>query len=173
MGVTEPRRETDADRDALVRRYHRRIHAVIYRMTGRHADGDDLVQETFLQVFKSLPRLPGSSNVDAWVYRIAMNVAIDFLRRRGRERRASERLAIEKSTVSTTPPSTPDVELEAAVFKALDQLPPDQRSVFVLRHFEALAHDEIAAIQEVPVETVRWRLFAARRKLETLLAPYL
>ena len=67
----------------------------------------------------------------------------------------------------------PSAELEAAVFKALDQLPPEQRSVFVLRHFEGLAHEAIATIQETPVETVRWRLFAARRKLETLLAPYL
>lgn len=147
--------------EEIVRQYQRRVYAVIYRMTGAHADVDDLCQETFLQVFRSLPRFRPGSNFDALVYRIAMNVSVDYLRRRSRERSARP----------APPPASasPDREAQEAVRRALDRLPPEQRQVVVLRMFEGLSHEKIAEVLDAPAATVRWRLFAARKKLEELL----
>ncbi|MCO5169345.1 MAG: sigma-70 family RNA polymerase sigma factor [Planctomycetes bacterium] len=160
--------------DELIRRYQRRVHAVVYRMTGRHADVDDLCQETFLQVFRGLDRLPAGSNLDSWVYRVALNVSIDHLRRRTRQRAVERELAAAPAPTRAAPVQVAaGQELEQAVRRALDELPDDQRAVVVLRMYEGLSHEEIGAIQGVPVATVRWRLFAGRRKLEGLLAPFL
>jgi RNA polymerase sigma-70 factor (ECF subfamily) len=152
----------------LVDRYQKRIYAVIYRMTGRHADTDDLCQEAFLQIFRSLPRWKPGTNLDSWVYRIVMNVSVDHLRRKGLSKTALERLAREPGTGA---PQVLDRESSALVREALDQLPPDQKSVVVLRVHEGLSHERIAEIVEAPVPTVRWRLFAALEKLESLLGP--
>ncbi|MBX3465811.1 MAG: sigma-70 family RNA polymerase sigma factor [Planctomycetes bacterium] len=160
--------------DALIGRYQRRVHAVIYRMTGRHADVDDLCQETFLQVFRGLGKLPAGSNLDGWVYRVALNVSIDHLRRRTKQRALERDPAAARGPTRAAPVQVAaGQELEQAVRRALDELPDDQRAVVVLRMYEGLSHEEIGSIQGVPVATVRWRLFAARRKLEALLAPFL
>jgi RNA polymerase sigma-70 factor (ECF subfamily) len=152
----------------MVRRYQRRVYAVIYRMTGKHSEVDDLCQETFLQVFRSLPRLREGSDVDAWVYRIAMNVSVDYIRRKTKDKAIAGRVRAEGERPAAAE-KTLDQEAEAAVRRALDELPPDQKSVVVLRMFENMSHDEIAEVLQTPVATVRWRLFAARQKLEELL----
>jgi len=150
----------------LVDRYQKRIYAVIYRMTGRHADADDLCQEVFLQIFRSLPRWKPGTNLDSWVYRIAMNVSVDHLRRKSLNKTALERLGREPQSA---PPEALDRESAAAVRKAMDELPPDQKAVVVLRIHEGLSHERIAEIVEAPLPTVRWRLFSALEKLEGLL----
>jgi RNA polymerase sigma-70 factor (ECF subfamily) len=162
-------REEPAPRlEGLVDRYQKRIYAVIYRMTGRHADTDDLCQEAFLQIFRSLPRWKPGTNLDSWVYRIAMNVSVDFLRRKGLNRAALERLGREPQNAT---PESLDHETSAAVRKAIDDLPPDQKVVVVLRIHEGLSHERISEIVEAPVPTVRWRLFAALEKLGSQLGP--
>jgi RNA polymerase sigma-70 factor (ECF subfamily) len=170
--VTDPSRPRES-LDTLVERYQRRVYAVIIRMTGRHADVDDLCQEVFLQAIKNLDRVRDQARLDSWIYRIALNVAYDHLRARTKARKISERLQAQTAETTADPDHAAAAELARAVEAALAQLPPDQRAVLVLRTFEGLGHEEIAAIQEVPVETVRWRLFAARRKLEELLSDYL
>jgi RNA polymerase sigma-70 factor (ECF subfamily) len=152
--------------EELVDRYQKRIYAVIYRMTGRHADTDDLCQEAFLQIFRSLPRWKPGTNLDSWVYRIAMNVSVDHLRRKGKSKAALELLLREPQQASS---EALDRESRAAVRKAVDELPPDQKAVVVLRIHEGLSHERISEIVEAPVPTVRWRLFSALEKLESLL----
>ena len=154
--------------EELVDRYQKRIYAVIYRMTGRHADTDDLCQETFLQIFRSLPRWKPGTNLDSWVYRIAMNVSVDHLRRKGMAKTALERLSRDPAIDA---PEGLDPDTSAEVRKAVDVLPPDQKAVVVLRIHEGLSHERISEIVEAPVATVRWRLFAALEKLEAVLGP--
>ena len=154
--------------DDLVDRYQKRIYAVIYRMTGRHADTDDLCQETFLQIFRSLPRFKPGTNLDSWIYRIAMNVSVDHLRRKGTAKAALELLRGESGSAG---PGGLDQETSATVRKAIDELPPDQKAVVVLRIHEGLSHERISEIVEAPVPTVRWRLFSALEKLGALLGP--
>jgi RNA polymerase sigma-70 factor, ECF subfamily len=156
---------TDADQGlsgpGVVRRYQRRIYAVLHRMAGQ-AEVDDLCQETFLQILRNLDGLRAARDPDAWVYRIAMNVAVDCLRRKARDRKLPGR-------TPTSP--APGVESEAVL--ALERLEPHLRQVVVLRVFEELSHEKISAILDTPVGTVRWRLFEARRKLAEALSPQL
>lgn len=154
----------------LLARYQRRVYAVIYRMTGRHADVDDLCQEAFLQMIRSLPNFRPGTNLDSWAYRIAMNVAIDHLRRRGKDRNLEEGLRTRRGTAD--PGTELTEETSKAVREAIDGLPPEQKSVVVLRLYEGLSHEEIAGILEVPVATVRWRYFTSLEKLESVLAPF-
>ena len=90
--VQEAGQSTPPNPEDLISRYQRRVYAVIYRMTGHHSEVDDLCQETLLQALRGLPRLQPGSNVDSWVYRIAMNVSVDYLRRKSKERKIVERL---------------------------------------------------------------------------------
>ena len=150
----------------LVDRYQKRVYAVIYRMTGRHADTEDLCQETFLQILRSLHGFKPGTNLDSWVYRIAMNVSVDHLRRQGKSKEALATLAREPAAAGS---EGLDSESAAAVRKAVDTLPPEQKAVVVLRIHEGLSHERIAEIVEAPVATVRWRLFSALEKLEGVL----
>jgi RNA polymerase sigma-70 factor, ECF subfamily len=145
----------------IVRRYQRRIYAVLHRMAGR-AEVEDLCQETFLQILRNPDGLRAARDPDAWVYRIAMNVAVDALRRKARDRRLPER-------APTSP--APGGESEAAL--ALERLEPHLKQVIILRVFEELSHEKISAILDTPVGTIRWRLFEARKKLAEVLSPQL
>jgi RNA polymerase sigma-70 factor (ECF subfamily) len=159
--------------DELVRLYQRRVYGVIHNTTGSHGDVDDLCQETFLQVFRGMSRLREIADLDAWVYRIAMNVSVDYLRRKTKDRSLTDRLRARQQRSMECAPAVSNPELAAAVQAALHRLPPEQKAVIVLRMHEGLEHDEIARVLGIPLATARWRLFAARRKLEELLASHL
>ena len=154
----------------IVRRYQRRIYSVIHRMVGGRGDVEDLCQETFLQILKNPGGFHGARDQDAWVYRIAMNVAVDFLRRKSRDRGLGDNAAGREHVQK---PPVPGSESESPVVRALDQLEPHLKQVIVLRIFEGLRHEQISAVLDAPVGTVRWRLFEARRKLVEILGPYL
>lgn len=164
------RREGLTDRE-IVRRYQRRIHAVLYRMVGNGTEVEDLRQETFLRILGNPSGLLAARDPDAWVYRIAMNVAIDFLRRKARDRGLAGRAAAEGEPTAGPGAARQDPESEA--WRALDELSPQLRQVVILRIFEELSHEQIAAVLDASVGTVRWRLFEARRILGGILGPHL
>lgn len=157
--------------DLLLERYQRRVYAVIHRMTGVHSEADDLCQEVFLQVFRSLGSFRAGTNLDSWIYRIAMNVSVDHLRRQGSRRKLQEDLR--QRSGSPSPESGITEETRGAVRSAMDGLVPEQKAVVVLRLYEGLSHEAIAEIVGVPAATVRWRFFAALEKLEKDLKPQL
>jgi RNA polymerase sigma-70 factor (ECF subfamily) len=144
------------------------VYAVIYRMTGSHSETDDLCQETFLQIFRSLSRFRPGTLLDSWVYRIATNVSVDYLRRKSKERAAQEVLQ-DRAIRSQQVDEPLGADLAAVARGALETLPPEQKAVVVLRLFEGLGHEEIARVVEAPVATVRWRFFAALEKLGSVL----
>lgn len=150
----------------IVRRYQRRIHAVLHRMVGERAEVEDLCQETFLQLLRNPERLLAARDRDAWVYRIAMNVAVDFLRRKTRDRDLA---------APAPSPAAPSGTLDpgSAARRALNELSPQLRQVVILRVFEELSHEQIAGVLDASVGTVRWRLFEARRRLGERLEPHL
>lgn len=164
--LAEPGRGETLSGPEIVRRYQRRIHAVLHRMVGNVAEVEDLCQETFLQLLRNPDRFLAARDRDAWVYRIAMNVAVDFLRRKTRDR------GLAAPGPSSVAPSG-DLDPESAARRALDDLPPQLRQVVILRIFEELSHEQIAAALDASVGTVRWRLFEARRRLGELLGPHL
>ncbi len=151
----------------LFRRHHKDVTRLVTRMLGASRDAQDVVQEVFLQVFKSLPDFLGKSRLSTWVYRIGVNVVL-MHRRAARSRPV---LAKEDAApVPTDPRPLPDEQVErslrvAALDRLMDLLSEKKRTVFVLHELQGLAPVEIAKIVRAPVFTVRTRLFYARREL--------
>lgn len=166
--------------DELVIRYRNRAFSMVYNMVRNEQDAWDLSQDGFLKAWKSIGRFRGQSSFYTWLYRILMNVSIDWLRRKqiagGTEfddTRGIQGVAPGATTVpkSELPPSAAisDKEVRARIDMAMDRLSEEHRSVIVLRELNGMEYQEIADTLECSVGTVMSRLFYARKKLQTLL----
>jgi RNA polymerase sigma-70 factor (ECF subfamily) len=156
----------------LVQRYQDRLYPTMLRLTGSPEDALDLLQDAFLRAFEKLDRFQGESSFYTWVYRIAVNLALSGRRRR----RVTARLGIGGGRGEPLDPqddsslSDPTLPLEQAerddlIQSALNSLADDHRAVVVMKEFDGLRYEEIAAILNVPVGTVRSRLHRARLDL--------
>lgn len=157
--------------DQVVRDHGARVYRLAYRLTGNPHDAEDLAQETFVRVFRSLSRYePGT--FEGWLHRITTNLFLDGARRRARIRfdclpDDGERLA---ATTVGPEPLVLDRGFEADVEAALQALPPDFRAAVVLADIEQLPYDEIAVALGVKVGTVRSRIHRGRAQLREALA---
>jgi RNA polymerase sigma-70 factor, ECF subfamily len=162
-------RSRDGDPEAftaLVRSYQHMIHDLAYRMTGSTAAAEDLAQETFIRAHARLRGFRGEAKFSSWLYRIAVNLCLDWRERERRRDRAQRAWAEE---AASAPPPAADGAGER-VQAALLRVPPKQRAAVVLTVCEGLSHAEAAAILGCREATVSWRLFAARKRLARLLA---
>jgi RNA polymerase sigma-70 factor (ECF subfamily) len=156
----------------LVRRYQDRLYPTVLRLTGCAEDAHDLLQEAFLRAYEKLASFQGGSSFYTWIYRIAVNLALSDRRKR---RRSSGRVAENGRREPIDPPddvrqSDPSLPLERAerdglIQEALSALAPDHRAVVVLKDLDGLRYEEIAAVLDVPIGTVRSRLHRARLEL--------
>ncbi len=170
----------DAAFDVLVERHYRRIYEFAYYFAHSVEDAYDIAQEVFLRAYRSLHRFNGESSFYTWVYRIASNACIDHHRRRRSYSRVefTESVAQDADTELHGPAeplpdaSAVDRELGEQIRYAVLQLPEKQRQVFILRHYEGLALQEIADVVRRELGTVKAHLFHATRKMRHLLAPY-
>jgi RNA polymerase sigma-70 factor (ECF subfamily) len=169
--------------DELVRRYQERVYATIYHMTANHEDAADLAQETFIKGFQALKSFKGDSSFYTWVYRIAVNKTINFLK----QRKNKSHLSLNDLDLNTE--NDPDLvalvsdktprrdaglsELQEKLNAAMLKLSPVHRLVVTLHDVQGLAHDEIANIMDCNIGTVRSRLFYARQQLQAYLSDYL
>lgn len=165
------------DRNAfgdLVARYQDRLFNSLLRLVGSHEDAADAVQDAFVQAFVKLESFRGASQFYTWLYRIAMNAALS----RRRRRRPSASLDLAKETAGEEPTTIAagpeDVVLSHErvehVQAALAALGDEHRQILVLREIDGCAYEEIAEILELPVGTVRSRLFRARVQLKEQLS---
>jgi RNA polymerase sigma-70 factor, ECF subfamily len=138
----------------------------VYQLTTDLQILDDLTQDVFLKVHRNLSKFRGDAKFSTWLFRIAYNVCQDHHRRRGRNHR------VVSLPVEDLPISAPDEEIlsgvdrEELVSRALETLTPDHRAVVILHDLQEKPQEEIAQILEVPVGTVKSRLFYGRRKLK-------
>ncbi|MEM9170800.1 MAG: RNA polymerase sigma factor [Pseudomonadota bacterium] len=155
---------------ALVVRHTDKIMAACYRMLGERAAAEDACQETFLRLWKNAARWrPKGAKFETWLYRVAMNVCLDRLRRRGRE--APEEAAPEQ--IDDAPSAEADLireETRRRVDAAVAALPERQRLAVTLCHFQELSNIEAAEILNASVEAVESLLARARRTLKARLA---
>lgn len=172
--------------DVLVRRYQERVYATIYHMTSNHEDADDLTQESFIKAYRALKSFKGDSSFFTWLYRIAVNKTINFLKQR-KSRNPAGHLSLndldfnvehDPDLVSLISERTPRrevnlAELQEKLNTALQKLSEPHRLVVALHDIQGLPHDEIAAIMGCNVGTVRSRLFYARQQLQAHLSDYL
>lgn len=169
--------------DDLVRRYQERIYATIYHMTSNHEDANDLAQETFIKGYQALKSFKGGSSFYTWIYRIAVNKTINFLKQR------KNRVHLSLNDLDFNAEHDPDLvalvsertprrevnlaELQEKLNEAMQKLSDSHRLVVALHDVQGLPHDEIAEIMDCNIGTVRSRLFYARQQLQALLADYL
>ena len=165
----------------LVYKYQQKIYNLIYRKVRDRETAKDLCQEVFLKAWQALPNFKGESVFYSWLYQIAVNRSIDFLRKRNRRQVIGfEELPqnADDTLQMTEAQPSPCVllerkELEDIIRKAINHLPLTQRSTFYLRHWEGLPIKEIALRLGKSENTVKTYLYHARRKLQRLLLPYL
>ena len=168
--------------DELVRRYQERIYATIYHMTSNHEDANDLAQESFVKAFQALKSFKGGSSFYTWLYRIAVNKTINFLKqRKNRQHMSLNDLDFNAEhnpdLVALISDKTPRrdaglTELQEKLNAALLKLSESHRLAVVLHDVQGLSHEEIAKIMHCNIGTVRSRLFYARQQLQALLADY-
>lgn len=164
----------------LVLAYERRVYALVWRMLGNPAEAEDLTQEVFVQVFRSIHTFRGDSKVGTWVYRIAINLSKNrtlYLARRHHQSHAeiSESETHENFTqasgVTSGEVSRPDLaamgnQAEQAVITCLARLEPEYREILVLRDVECLSYEEVGSITGLAPGTVKSRLHRARAQLK-------
>jgi RNA polymerase sigma factor (sigma-70 family) len=168
--------------DELVRRYQERIYATVYHMTSNHEDANDLAQESFVKAFQALKSFKGGSSFYTWLYRIAVNKTINFLKqRKNRQHMSLNDLDFNAEhnpdLVALISDKTPRrdaglSELQEKLNAALLKLSESHRLAVVLHDVQGLSHEEIAKIMHCNIGTVRSRLFYARQQLQALLADY-
>ncbi len=158
----------------LVERYQERLYPTILRLTGSPEDAEDVLQDAFVRAFEKLDQFEGESSFYTWVYRIAVNLALSGHRRR--RIRSALRLRRKPTACRGADPadesteSDPSAPLERAERKrlvetALNRLSPEHRAIVVLKDFDGRRYEEISAILDIPVGTVRSRLHRARCEL--------
>ncbi|HEY9172749.1 MAG TPA: sigma-70 family RNA polymerase sigma factor [Verrucomicrobiae bacterium] len=169
--------------DELVRRYQERIYATIYHMTANHEDANDLAQDTFIKAHQAIKSFKGGSSFYTWLYRIAVNKTINFLKqRRNRPHMSLNDLDVnvenDPDLVSLVSDKTPRreaalAELQEKLNEAMQKLSEDHRLAVTLHDVQGVPHEEIAKIMDCNIGTVRSRLFYARQQLQGFLSDYL
>ena len=169
--------------DDLVKRYQERIYATIYHMTSNHEDANDLAQESFIKAFQALKSFKGGSTFYTWIYRIAVNKTINFLKQRKNRTHMSLNdidFNAEHDTdlIALISDNTPRraaglTELQKKLNEALLKLSEPHRLVVVLHDVQGQSHEEIAEVMNCNIGTVRSRLFYARQQMQAELADYL
>jgi RNA polymerase sigma-70 factor, ECF subfamily len=164
----------------IVIRYRQRAFAMIYQMVRHEDDAWDLAQDGFLKAWKNIRQFRGQSQFFTWLYRILMNVTIDWVRRKQVQGETefddSVGLADIEPASATTPRAEPEPadrlgnkEIRSRIDAAIQRLSPEHREVIVLREIDGLDYQEIADRVGIPLGSVMSRLFYARKKLQTML----
>jgi RNA polymerase sigma-70 factor (ECF subfamily) len=169
--------------DELVKRYQERIYATVYHMTSNHEDANDLAQDSFIKAFQALKSFKGGSSFYTWLYRIAVNKTINFLKQR------KNRVHMSLNDLDFNTENNPDLvalisdktprrdaglkELQEKLNTALLKLSEPHRLVVVLHDVQGMSHEEVAQVMDCNIGTVRSRLFYARQQLQSLLTDYL
>lgn len=167
--------------DTLFTRYQKRTYRLVQRFVSNHEDALDLTQDAFIRAYQGLADFKSQCQFYSWLYRITVNLCIDFLRKKAR----SEVMLYESDDSEEIPmANVPDLrsespskalenkELRAQLRKAIRRLPPKQRQVFILRHWDGLSLKDIAATVGRSDGTVKAHLFHAHRNLRKHLRAY-
>ncbi|MEM9283834.1 MAG: sigma-70 family RNA polymerase sigma factor [Verrucomicrobiota bacterium] len=168
--------------DELVEKYTPKLYGLVYHMTSNHEDTNDILQDVFAKAYRALKRFRGKSTFYTWIYSIATNMTLNFLKKRNRRRAMSLNdvdLAIEndKDFIEATSKSDPVreaniSELQERLNMAMQELSEDHRAVVTMFDIQGMPHAEISKILGVSEGTVRSRLFYAHRQLQSYLEDF-
>ena len=176
-------RSGDADSfNVLISRWERPIYALAYRVIGREEDARDVTQETFLRAFRALRGFKGDAKFSSWLYRIALNLCHDWMRKERRtplvavpEGVEVEQLAAERGPIESVEDLAARAELSRGVAAAMEHLPAEQRQAIILKQYHGLTFQEIADLMKCPLSTVKTRVYQGlstlRKQLGEQMAP--
>jgi RNA polymerase sigma-70 factor (ECF subfamily) len=153
------------DFESVYREHKARVFSTAYRFVRNREDAEDVTQDVFIKVHRKMSAFRGDAALSTWVYRITVNTALDFLRRRKR------RQAVSLDEVSE--PAAGPSNLKSLIESMIPSLPEGYRKVFVLHDIEGLKHSEIAEILGITEGASKSQLHRARGALRKMLAPYL
>ena len=164
--------------EKLVLKYQKRIYYTVRKMILDHDDTNDIVQDTFVKAYSNLHRFDEQFSFYPWLHRIAINTTLNFQTKRSRIKASfpyTEDDEVNQSAINSENPLDEIIEIEfkEKFGEALQQLPYDQRMVFILRTSEELSYQEISEQLDISIGTVMSRLSRARAKLKELLQQYL
>ena len=160
--------------EKLVLEYEKAVYGITQRMCGNAEDAADMTQETFIKAYNSLSSFRGDSKFSVWLYRIATNVCLDFLRSKSRKPTVSlsmedddgEEVELDIADESQSPERLLERGLTRdAVRRGLNALSPEYRQILLLREIQGLSYEEISDILTIEVGTVKSRIFRARKRL--------
>ncbi len=168
--------------DLLWQKYSPRVYSLVYNMTSNHEDANDLLLEVFAKAYRSISGFRGRSSFYTWIHAIAVNMTINFVKKRGRRVQMSlddldANVQYDKDFLETTATNTPvrevDLsELQRRLNEAMQKLSVEHRAVVTMFDIQGMPHAEIARILGVPEATVRSRLFYAHRQLQNYLEEF-
>lgn len=155
----------------IVRQYSERLYWHVRRIVCSHEDTDDLLQEIFLKIWNALPSFRGEAQIYTWVWRIATNEALNFVRKQ-KVRAALQFMPLDSVAESRIDddPYFNGSEAERNLSKAIAKLPEKQRTVFLMRYYEDMSYEDISAVTGTSVGALKASYHIAREKLEKLLA---
>ena len=169
--------------ELLVNKYERKLQRLLSRLVRDPAEVEDVTQEAFIKAYRALPTFRGESAFYTWLYRIGINTAKNYLTAQGRKGPATVDIDPEDAESASEnelarDSSTPEQEMMSrqvaeTVNAAMEGLPEELRSAIMLREIEGMSYDEIAAIMNCPIGTVRSRIFRAREAIADQLRPLL
>lgn len=168
--------------DLLVLKYQHKILGLVVRFVHDSHEAQDVAQEAFIKAYRALGNFRGESAFYTWLYRIAINTAKNYLVAKGRRPPDSD-VSAENAEFYEGDHALKDIEtperallrdeIEAAVHKAIQNLPEDLRTAVTLREFDGLSYEDIGKVMQCPVGTVRSRIFRAREAIDKVLQPLL
>lgn len=167
----------------IVERYKKKVYYLAYDITGDHHDAEDISQEVFIKVFRSLKNFRRDAKMSSWLYQITVNTSIDSLRKSS----SKSKKLVDQPDLENLPKAQPETgnaannpeqSVESAMIQkrisqALQNITPRERTVFVMRHYNGLKMNEIAEILNLSVGTVKSLLFRAIKKLRKDLSLYM
>ncbi|WP_066634489.1 RNA polymerase sigma factor [Desulfolucanica intricata] len=177
--LIEKSKQGDLDAfEQLVRRYENKIYNICYRFMGNHADASDLAQETFIRLYKALPKFRGESGFMTWLYRICGNVCRDELRRQQRRQKVfldeSSNGPVLSASIRSQDLLPEEMlerqELKLMIQSCMNSLSEDHRLILILREIQGLSYEELAEVLDCTLGTVKSRLSRARLALKEIIS---
>ena len=166
----------------LVERYQGRLVNYLFRLLRSRQEAEDLAQDVFFKLYQALDRYDPKYKFSTWLFRVAQNAAIDQIRKRRLQLVSMDRQGTDEQGMGSWEFPSPDPgpyrdlrnrERGAAIQYAIDGLPWDYRELIVLRHYGELSYDEIASLKDMPLGTVKNKLFRGRQMMKEKLQDYL
>ena len=166
----------------FVQKYQSMIYNVCLRLIGNRQDAEDIAQDVFVKAFEYFESYKGDAHISTWLYRIAVNLSLNFIKRRKRIRWLTLDFTASPGETESFPEPHADEqpetdfeqkEINRVIQRAIHQLPEKQKTAFVLHKLEGLSHQKISEILNIPVTSVESRIHRAKQTLQKALIPVL